>query len=47
MISVCDRLENIVGKGENAGYHIFSFSLNVFRSFPVLGHANLDCLVKG
>ena len=23
MISVCDRLENIVGKGENAGYQHF------------------------
>ena len=27
------RLENIVGKGENAGYQNFSFSHNVFKSF--------------
>ena len=26
------RAENIVGKGENAGYSIFSFSYNVFKS---------------
>ena len=32
MISVFDRLENIVGKGENAGYLHFYFSHNVFMS---------------
>ena len=29
MISLSDRLENIVGKGENAGYQFFSFFLRV------------------
>ena len=27
------RVENIVGKGENAGYQHFSFSCNIFKSF--------------
>ena len=31
MIFVLDRVENIVGKGENAGYQHFSFSHNVFK----------------
>ena len=31
MIFVFDRVKNIVGKGENAGFqHFFSFSYNVF-----------------
>ena len=30
---VFGRVENIVGEGENAGYSIFSFSHNVFKSF--------------
>ena len=34
MISVFDRVENIVGKGENAG---FSFSLNVFKNVTFQG----------
>ena len=40
MIADYDRIENIVGKGENAGYQhfllvtsIFSFSHNVFKMF--------------
>ena len=32
MISLFDRVENIVGKGENAGYHI------VFQSLLLWGH---------
>ena len=28
---VLGRVENIVGKGENAGYKLFSFSHNVFK----------------
>ena len=31
MIYVLDRIENIVGKGENAVTSIFSFSNNVFK----------------
>ena len=31
LIFVFDSVENIVGKGENAGYSIFSFSYNVFK----------------
>ena len=45
MISVFDPVENIVGQGENAGYHgwrlvtsIFSFSHDVFKSFLFQGH---------
>ena len=31
MVSVCDRVENIVEKGENAGYHHFlSFPHTMF-----------------
>ena len=38
IISVCDRVENIVGKGENAGYqHFFLFPLCFENaSFPDL-----------
>ena len=32
MISVCDRIENIVSKGENAGFQHFLFSHSVFQS---------------
>ena len=32
MIPVFKRLQNIVRKGENAGYSIFSFSHNVFKT---------------
>ena len=31
------RIENIVGKGENAGTSIFSFSCNVFKSILFQG----------
>ena len=36
IISVCDRLENIVGKGENAGYQHFLLFPQCFEnaSFP-------------
>ena len=36
MISVLDRVENIVWKGENAGYQYFLFFTQCFRkaSFP-------------
>ena len=29
--SIFDRVKDIVGKGENAGYKYFSFPKNVFR----------------
>ena len=32
----CDRLENIVGKGENAGNQHFSFSHNVFKRLLIV-----------
>ena len=37
VVFVLDRVENIVGKGENAGYQLFSFSHKVFlkRSLKV------------
>ena len=38
MIYVFDRVENIVGKGENAVYQHFLLSLNVFKNSPFLGH---------
>ena len=31
IISVCDRVENIVGKGENAGYQHFLLFRNVLK----------------
>ena len=36
IISVCDRVENIVGKGENAGYQHFLLFQQYFEnaSFP-------------
>ena len=47
MISVSDREENIVGKGENAGYQNFFFSHNVFKSLLLKDCENRDCLGKG
>ena len=37
-ISVFDREENILGKGENAGTSIFSFSQSVSKSHVFQGH---------
>ena len=34
MISVCDRIENIVGKGENAGYQYFLLFPQCFQKLP-------------
>ena len=42
IISVCDRVENIVGKGDNAG----SSPYNVFESSLFQGHQTPDCVVK-
>ena len=38
MISVSDQVENIVGKGENAGYQHFFFSQNVFKRLLALSN---------
>ena len=40
MIYVLDRVEKIVGKGENAGNSIFSFSHSVFKSLLDQGCQN-------
>ena len=47
MIHVLEMLENIVGKGENAGYHAFSPFLIIFSKalyFRVV--KNQDCVGK-
>ena len=44
---VLGRVENIVGKGENAVYqHNFSFSHNVFKWFLIQVAKSCDCVVK-
>ena len=37
MISVCDRVENIVGKGENAGYQHFLLFPQCFQKLSISG----------
>ena len=37
MISVFDMVENIVGKGENAGYQHFLLFTQCFQNDPCLG----------
>ena len=37
MISLSDRAENIVGKGENAGYHHFLFFPQCFQKPSISG----------
>ena len=44
MVYIIDRVENIMGKSENA-CNIFSFSHNVFKSLFVQGHYNLVAVV--
>ena len=46
IISVCDRVENIVGKGESAGYQHFLLFTQCFEnaSFP---DAINSCLCMG
>ena len=46
MTYVSDRLENILGNGENAGC-IFSFSHYVFKRLPPWDVSTWACLVKG
>ena len=45
---VCGRVENIVGKGENAGYQhflLFTYGFQKVSLFKVVKSA--DCMVKG
>ena len=37
MITACDRVENIVGKGENAGYQDFLLFPQCFQKVSFLG----------
>ena len=47
IISVCDRVENIVGKGENAGYQHFSpFSTKFSKEFFLRVVKSQDCVLK-
>ena len=47
MISVFDRVENIVGKGENAGYQHFLLFLQCFQKASFLRVVKShDCEVK-
>ena len=41
MISVFDRAENIVGKGENAGYQHFLLFPQCFQEFSISGSLKL------
>ena len=48
MISVFDRIENIMGKGENAGYQHFLIFPQCFQKASFLGVVkSRDCVVKG
>ena len=45
---VHDNVENIVGKGENAGYQFFFFFFhNVSKAFSFQAVNSCDCVVKG
>ena len=47
MISLFDRVENTVGKGENAGYQPFSPFPTLFsKAFFLRVVKSLDCVVK-
>ena len=45
IISVCDRVENIVGKGENAGYQHFLLFPQCFKNafFPGASKGVIEC----
>ena len=47
MIFLHDRVENIMGKGENGGYSIFSFSHNLFKRLLFLTRKNQGLFGKG
>ena len=47
MISVFDRVENIAGKGENAGYHHFLLFPHCFhKASSLMVIESWDCVVK-
>ena len=46
MISLYDRVENTVGKGENAGYQHFSISHSVFQSLVLWVFKSRDRVVE-
>ena len=46
MISVFGRIENIVEKGENAGYQHFLLFPQCFQQLSVQGCYNRDCEIK-
>ena len=47
LISVFDKIENIVGKGENAGYQHFLLCPQCFQNASFLGVVkSRDCVVK-
>ena len=46
MIFVFDKVENIVGKGENAGYQHFLLFPRCFQTFLLRVVESQDCVVK-
>ena len=48
MISIFGKAENIVGKGENAGYQHFLFFPQCFQKDPFLGYLlkSWDCVLE-
>ena len=46
IIFAFDGVENIVGKGENAGYQNFSFSNNFLKSLSLGVVKSRDCVVE-
>ena len=46
MIFVFDRVRNIAGKGENAGYQHFLLSPRCFQRVFTQGFKSQDCVVK-
>ena len=46
MISVGNRVENIVGKGENTAYQHFRLFPQCFQKFSISGSLNLGIVVK-
>ena len=44
---VLGRVENIMGKGENAGYQLFLLFPQYFQKLSFPGVKSQDCVVKG
>ena len=47
LISIYDRVENMVGKGENDTYYHFLLFLVCFQNTLLKGIKSCDCAVKG